>query len=139
MGCDIHFIVEEKIDNKWVGILATDKIVYNLRPAGVHRNYEFFASLAGVRKEVGDSEEPYPKGLPGDVSELAILCIDESNGDAHSHSYCSGKEFCELFKKTSLFIEKKEEKDILGVYVKEFEDCRFPASEDLRIIYYFDN
>ena len=57
MGCDIHFTIEKKINNKWVGVFSTDltprmpSVSYdhheigtmtNVVPAMKNRNYSFF-------------------------------------------------------------------------------------------------
>lgn len=52
------------------------------------RNYDFFASLAGVR---GDG--PEPKGFPNDASELAWMMTNPEEDDDHSHSWDTLEDF----------------------------------------------
>jgi hypothetical protein len=109
VGCDIHFVVEKKMEGRWVGVYATDvspRLIicgeglpagqasendvrdafmgtYDRRPAMKQRNYDFFAKLAGVR-----GEGPAPKGLPTDLSELSDIVLG-GDSDLHSHSHDS--------------------------------------------------
>lgn len=93
MGCDIHYVVEQKqADGIWLGIFATDtpiRLPYGLRQQiplwrMKNRDYAFFAALAGVR---GDG--PGAIGLPPDVSHATRVYVELRDGDGHSHSHCS--------------------------------------------------
>lgn len=93
MGCDIHFIVEKKINNRWIGVYSTRHTPHMARsPQDMYtpwrtvwcdnRDYAFFAAISGVR-----GEGPEPNGLPEDISELAQAIVDEWDGDGHGHGH----------------------------------------------------
>lgn len=93
MGCDIHFIVEKKINDRWIGVYSTQHTPHMARsPQDMYapcrtvwcdnQDYAFFAAIAGVR-----GEGPEPNGLPEDISELAQADADEWAGDVHSHGH----------------------------------------------------
>lgn len=140
MGCDIHFIIEQKVNDKWVGVLSTDALVYRNRPLGSVRNYEFFTKLASVRKEDNNKEvTPQPKGVPDDISDLSKMVIKSLEGDGHSHSWATAKEFCDAF--TSSYLDKEEEfspEKVLGIYTEEDGDIH-PSLDNLRVVFFFDN
>ena len=93
MGCDIHFIVEKKINDRWIGVYSTQHTPHMARsPQDIYtpwrtvwcdnRDHSFFSAIAGVR-----GEGPEPNGLPEDISELAQAIVDEWGGDGHSHGH----------------------------------------------------
>lgn len=118
MGCDIHFTVERKFGDDWVGVYSTDyspnlvgdrgmeklsdiyvgeKREYSWegnvqhhysRPVLRDRHYEFFAALAGVR---GDG--PEPNGIPYDASELTRQSDATWGDDGHSWGHMPLEEF----------------------------------------------
>lgn len=104
MGCDIHFVVEHKANDVWVGVYSTDltpglpTIAEQDNPKAnpgyarvttlQNRNYKAFAKLAGVR-----GQGPDAKGMPADASSLADRVHTRWRGDGHSHSYCSLQDF----------------------------------------------
>lgn len=92
MGCDIHMIVQRKIDDKWID---TDTPIYD------YRNYDLFGMLADVRNgfgfagvDLGDGFEPIlgrdnpRRKLPEDFDCDQYDYHGEKKwmGD-HSHSY----------------------------------------------------
>lgn len=91
MGCDIHYVVEMKVGDRWVAIMTTecafhpewDKRPSNVLWQFVARDYAFFANLAGVR---GDG--PEPNGPPEDASETTQALIEYWDGDGHSLGHC---------------------------------------------------
>lgn len=113
MGCDIHWVLEQKFDDKWIGVFATNVTPV---PAGTiaeksthgdgkenfefspykhyywstlnSRSYKTFAKLAGVR---GDG--PKPIGVPDNASELTKKLVDDWGHDGHSHTHMSAKDF----------------------------------------------
>ena len=87
MGCDIHWCLEMKRGDKWVGLLVGS----GSRAPAYKRWYGFFAELAGVRA-YDEAEYPQPKGLPNDISDLARIDIEMTSWD-HSHSYATVSEF----------------------------------------------
>jgi len=87
MGCDIHLVLEKKIGTAWVGVDLFNPFRSwidgsHQYPLTRNRNYRRFAALAGVR---GDG--PSPRGLPDDLSALALDEVNSWDGDGHSHSY----------------------------------------------------
>lgn len=102
MGCDIHYVIEQKSPNHgWFGIMATDAAdapryderknfpLWKFKP----RDYKFFNLLAGVRSYGDDDEENVPIGLPPDASRMTLHYVDFWEGDGHSHSHCSLHDF----------------------------------------------
>lgn len=105
MGCDIHFYVEAKKNDKWESadtwVVDTDydeprKTVPYKQAFYSGRNYNLFAILADVRNgrgfagcDTGDRFNPIsePKGLPEDVSPEVKQESDRWDGDGHSHSF----------------------------------------------------
>ena len=104
MGCDIHFVVENKSKNDdigWVGVYATSTALafstYGPKYDGVdvhwlgklkERDYAFFSRLAGVR-----GEGPDPEGLPEDMSGMARREVESDGDDGHSHTFMTLREF----------------------------------------------
>lgn len=95
MGCDIHMVLERRFGGQWVGVhgfeysldyVLDDKGNLKKRVLGGwmvrSRNYELFASLAGVR---GDG--PAPRGVPDDISDLARMELSDWGEDAHSETW----------------------------------------------------
>lgn len=115
MGTDIHWVLEQKFNDKWVGIYASDAApvpygeihikdisqakslasprtysskLHYFFPTLAMRNYSVFAKLASVRGEGND-----PKGMPEDASELSTALTQDWGMDAHSHTYETAKDF----------------------------------------------
>lgn len=150
MGCDIHFVVEAKVETgEWIGVYVehmtpdmafsanenflTDKNGHTY-PIGL-RNYNFFAALAGVR---GDG--PPAKGIPTDVSATARVMIERDGEDGHSHSWCSMEEFITKWLETTCFEnvaairlsgKKLAIHEVIGVWDDELAD--------MRVVFWFDN
>jgi hypothetical protein len=84
MGCDIHAHVELKINDKWE---------HYSEPL-IGRNYRLFSKLAGVRSVPEDDSAPIAKdrGIPQDISFITKMDLERWGGDAHSHSWITGKE-----------------------------------------------
>lgn len=111
MGCDIHFVVERKIEDHWVGVYSTDYSPYlasdddadrmvrrfddgsteyiDPAPGCKSRNYKFFARIANVRGEGGID----PIGVPDDMSALASIAVRDWGEDGHSYSHMPLKDF----------------------------------------------
>ena len=147
MGCDIHIIIEQKVKDKWVGTFATNKAKYNDSLLGYHRNYDFFNRLAGVRCYNGVKLNQ-PKGIPNNISDLSKLVINEWEGDGHSHSYFSAREFCDLFNK-EFKGKARGSYDILGIDIAYHDILGDMLGIDIayddilgdrwRVIIFFDN
>ena len=156
MGCDIHFHIEVKIDNKREHFAAPD----------VNRWYWLFGILAGVRGE--DSPIVKPKGFPKDASNITRLSYEWMGRDAHTPSWLNSKEILKLqarLKKERetwlLSADDEEERrriswnrfdlecGILNTYFfgngftswLEYDDVKYKPDEitDVRFVFWFDN
>ena len=112
MGCDIHFFVEKKVNEKWVSADKWTKDKYAEKdedPLMVERadefygdrNYSLFAILADVRNgfgfagcDLGEGFKPIasPRGLPINVSARINKTSDDYGADGHSHSWFTVQE-----------------------------------------------
>ena len=149
MGCDIHIVVEQRYEDKWVGITNSDAVPYDaFNPNPSARDYRFFGALAGVR-----TNGPKPKGMPEDASDLAWLLAEGWDVDGHSHSYMSLKDFISTWlavhdEKLPIIVKEKLER---GTYSVEYDKlirelsmhvCWGHESEkidDTRVVFWFDN
>lgn len=150
MGCDIHFIIEEKYISEWVGVYYSDKYTFTRRnwnkPSPVERlgdrNYSFFGLLANVRRggQIG-SESPRP--LPDDLSSWSRNEIDWWGEDGHSHSWHSLEEFVKKYLLANASDAEKVElmkKKLQGVNpVHEFLEIDYDQRRNYRVIFWFDN
>lgn len=85
MGCDIHAHIEVKINGKWEHYSCPPFI----------RCYALFERICGVRGEVEKAFAP-PRGLPNDLNIVTQVCYNKQHRDAHSMTWLSKDEFCEL-------------------------------------------
>lgn len=146
MGCDIHYVVERKFNNTWVGVYAkyeTPSFLtrredgpagdwsarYKRAPVFSERNYGFFNLLAGVRGGSG----VVPVGLPDDMSELANVISTEDGSDGHSHSWLSYREWCHRYALASgrALTENDRLDWIAGCDDEDFDNYR--------VVFWFDN
>lgn len=165
MGCDIHWVVEQQVKTRddtliWIGVLEKNspRIVsrlednsslYDRASVVSHRNYAFFAALAGVR-----GPGPDPRGLPDDASETTKVLVEWWDCDGHSHSWCSLREFISTWLGTidnhkvvhdyveaRLHGDNKAVDDILttiaGVY--ELDGDPEESGDKYRVVFWFDN
>lgn len=148
MGCDIHFIIEEKTrdDLGWIGIWNSDYIWFGLdveklriEEQSLHclqdRHYTFFALLAGVRG-IG----PDPNGLPADMSSMGQRWNIE-NDDCHSRCHMSLKMFI-MNKITALaqdIIGCDEEEGALQSYLKYIIENEEEEKRFRRVLISFDS
>lgn len=137
MGCDIHMVLERKVNDKWIGV-DTFKAHGGFGcefsfPAAIDRNYARFARLAGVR-----GPGPMPRGVPQDASDTSKLMIEDLGIDGHSHSWLPIEEAAQIFLETEYFGH-----DGPSDYIQ-----RYPASQyfgvsenlkDYRLVFWFDN
>lgn len=148
MGCDIHWVIERRFGNLWIGYLhdcgdLLPTYENQHKSASIHelgaRNYRFFASLAGVR---GDG--PEPNGLPEDISQLTAAMVSDWDGDGHSHSHLPLREFIMRYilsneenipKATSMKLRGADpvEHWLAGRVYKP------DSLDDYRVIFWFDN
>jgi hypothetical protein len=178
MGCDIHFVIEKRSirdANKWVGIYSTgyepfyvpdeknpNEWAYNRRLAK-SRDYAFFAELASVRGKSSESREP--KGCPGDASDLTFEELKRMDGDAHSKSWLTAREFVSAYMKAQelaipymeehvakhpkleIFQKTLNEQRAFIARLKEKEFIPFDAllgieledADNVRVVFWFDN
>lgn len=100
MGADIHMFIEYKVgDGPWVADsnhqpYEEDDNTYLNSVNSSGRDYELFAILASVR-----GPGPEPKGFPDDVSAIIKAESDRWDGDGHSHSFSSLKDFMKALTK----------------------------------------
>ncbi len=127
MGCDIHTVIEEKVGNKWIGVVASDRM--SKRPIYAQRDYEFFGAVANVRSK-GDR---YPQGLPYDVSDLSWYMFSQAPADHHSASHMSIAEFCRIHHTVRPDGSRAEYAvhDLMGIYPED--------GAEFRIVFWFDN
>ena len=133
MGCDIHMIVEEKINGKWVAVSIPSGFMSSSnwhQPPCLDRNYQRFSALAGVR-----GTGPSPRGAPVDASETTMALIDEWDIDGHSHSYLPLDEAAQIFMDTC----NPQLDKFNAMYPIEhfFVGCEFGAER--RLVFWFDN
>ena len=133
MGCDIHYVVEEPMeDSGWIGIMSTEAPFappFEIRRKiplwqFSDRDYAFFARLAGVR-----GEGPEPLGLPSDASQMTRHYADSDADYWHSHSHCSLREFAALKALVGINLTGQQADAII-----DHEDSRY-----LRVCFWFDN
>jgi len=171
MGCDIHVHLERKVTipsrgidcwqtvNQFTGIpvegmlnVPPELSKENYGPAHMwskveDRNYDLFASLAGVR-----GEGPHPKGIPDDIAPLTAGWIDSWGGDAHSHSWEYADVFVEKYMEHSLpkeviaqIAELRMNSEITSVWeyvLDRFIHCmptNIESPDRWRFIFFFDN
>jgi hypothetical protein len=146
VGCDIHIILEAKNDEgRWVGMYHYNGI--SAEALGIdgsdkqgryaywkilNRDYDLFASLAGVR-----GNGPKPRGLPPDASELSRMTVDSWAGDGHSHSWGLlseiGGKFLARVNPAAMIAEDRYEQ------VAQLFNLGRRSLDDYRIVFFFDN
>jgi len=173
MGCDIHMVLEKEIGGKWIGLHAypyLDPSAMDIRQEGFarvegiqgvswiadNRNYKLFGALAGVRRESPFGYEP--RGLPENVSDLALALSDDYGSDGHSHSWLLLPDFLKCYgwakhgeasdEHTAAAIAAIEGKmpylelagEVTGLsYLDAYTTDDAKAAEKYRIVFWFDN
>lgn len=144
MGCDIHIVLERRVDGAWLGLSAFHSVTTHKRrddglgfafPVATSRNYHRFAALAGVR---GDG--PAPRGAPDDISGLARFEIGRWGDDGHSHSWLPLKDAARIFLETTNYDGSVN----FESYEAKYPECYFFGVEDddldaYRLVFWFDN
>lgn len=127
MGCDIHVVIEENLDGRWIGLTASDR--QRDRPKYAERDYDFFAEIANVH----GNGRYYPKNLPRDVSELAWHMYMQSPTDHHSASHMDIESFCAAHHRLNPNQSRAEHVvyDLTGLCMDE--------GEEYRVVFWFDN
>lgn len=151
MGCDIHVVVEQRHEGKWIGVHdcppvrargSNKEMTYAWHEIG-DRNYTRFGLLAGVR-----SDGPEPRGFPSDASDLASIRGRSWHGDGHSHSWTTAYELIPIMMETA----GDKDRATLAAYLLDSQRAaaeyvmhrwlaidRSVDPEDVRIVYWFDN
>jgi hypothetical protein len=123
MGCDIHTVLERKINGKWVAVAIEES-------ASRDRNYDRFAMLAGVR-----GEGPEPRGMPEDASDSAAALAADWGGDGHSHSWLPIEEACDIYLES-----ERDPSEIVTKYAMEsFFNLSPESTDEHRLVFWFDN
>lgn len=138
MGCDIHMVLERKVDGKWLGL--HDFPYGSGKWRARDRNYRRFNEIAGVRGE-GPAT---PKGLPADISDLGRYVVAYWDGDGHSHTWLTLREAIPIFLATEYWGEGEKRRD--DEHAKKWPASYFFDIEDgeedmdeYRLIIFFDN
>lgn len=152
MGCDIHGTIEVKQSNLgggdglWYTVVKLDRLL--------HRSYDHFAHLFGVRHYEGDHEieakgyddymEPKElyaeRGLPHDIADTTQREYDEWEADAHSASWAYHHEVDAAMGGTSLLDEPhwKEALNVSAGLATLFDESEYVDGE-VRWVVWFDN
>lgn len=124
MGCDIHAYGEIKINNMWHFVSEIE----------IFRNYSLFALLANVRNYDDIKAISDPKGLPVDTSEVVKYYYSLWDGDAHSESYLTEKEYLHFKEKiNNAFKEYGHINNFDSFFSEDF------LKHEKRVIFWFDN
>ena len=131
MGCDIHLHQEVKIEGVW----------HHYGHPNVHRSYELFGIMAGVRGD--ETPVAHPRGIPEDATTLTKFSYAQWDCDAHHPSHLDSLEVTEVIKR---FFQKSiwDQTDWFGFLFggswSGFHE--YPEDgevEDFRFIFWFDN
>lgn len=146
MGCDIHWVVEQKYEDRWIGIATGEcsvrvpidgktSTIGQYRYAYSDRNYEFFGRLAGVR-----TDGPEPLGLPNDFSDLSKMVLDD-DFDLHSASHLPLQEFHNRWLQSTNASAEVVKAIIKGEGKKDpYSPFWYPEDDQLfRVVFAFDN
>lgn len=133
MGCDIHMVLERKVNDKWLGLhdFPYGSGGWKARD----RNYQRFNAIAGVR---GDGPM-LPRGLPSDISDLGKFIVDDYGSDGHSHTYLSLREALPIFLATEYWAPNNEREHAEKYTASYFFDVEEDEVDEHRLIIYFDN
>ena len=145
MGCDVHMVVERRLSgngSKWIGLYCTDHAPgHRSRPPIAQRDYDFFGRLASVRSQP-EGPRDYPKFIPGDVSELALVEMTRFGSDGHSHSHLPLARVIQhwISSQGARPLAKPEERTVSAIAYQEFGvDLDYPEDAEYRVVFWFDN
>lgn len=159
MGCDIHLVLERRVDNKtWVGIrsmtyMPTEGLSLLAHQGTIPpllyitgwklkmRDYDFFAAVAQVRGD--DPKGELERGLPDDLSELSQMEIGYDD-DLHSHSWLTVEEMCRQILRVKEGVETAPaliEKSAIVDCAHRWIDLHIEEDtlDEWRIVFAFDN
>ena len=133
MGCDIHWVLEVKDKDKWVGLMHSS---YNRFPAG-DRWYAFFTELGLEHR--GESDTAYKlHGYPEDMSDLTKYVKDTGCWD-HSESHLSLEEFTAAYKRAhEKYPCSTSEEKLKELFGDSFEFLKSDSAR-YRVVFAFDN
>jgi len=152
MGCDIHFIVEQKYPSEWVGVYSSDEYKFRREkdwdtatPMELmdNRHYDFFGLLANVRREPQPGSED-PREMPDDLSSWSRAELEEGKLDWHSASWHSLEEFVKKYllsnaddaKKAELMAAKLQGENPMHKFLPR---VRPEEWHKYRVVFWFDN
>ena len=130
MGVDISIHVEKRVKGKWENI-DYHKFVgdgFEIAPIYDGRNYPMFGALAGIG---GHKPIDYPRGMPGDATELTRLENRHMAEYNHTHSYYSLAEL--------IIAKRKELKPLVKRLKIRMQDEMIDKPEDIRVVFWFDS
>lgn len=146
MGTDIHFVVEKKVDERWLGLFDSS----HCDGLANDRDYGLFGELAGIRCR--GSQGRKPRGVPDDASDLTKYHIADDGPDGHSHSFMSMSEFAESARHVDVvrkdepvftddFGRKNPVKALFDIYIEEEfgENDGSNSVDKYRVVFWFDN
>lgn len=144
MGKNLHYIIEKKINNKWVGIMATDclfsSVKQNIGELGWFNKklYYFYNSIDDLN------------GFPDDASELALH--EKARIEGHDHSWLYIEDIYQVWlsvynpemglRDLSLneaLLLQVEFSKFIGINFLGSEDDGFEIDNNLRMLFFFDN
>jgi hypothetical protein len=152
LGCDIHCILEQRDGVRWIGVNRFEPIplrAIDMRspPLDSHanwlywnieqRDYRLFERLANVRSD-GRGENPDPRGIPDDASELSRMEIDHWGSDGHSHSWGLLSEIGGLFLAVSTpaaLLDEERHRIMMELFGLDSDT----DPTHYRLVYFFDN
>ena len=139
MGKDLHYIIEKRINFKWVGIMATDCLFSSVKDniKALRRRREFFNRINDLT------------GFPDDASDLALHEKERIEGHSHSWLYIEDiyqvwlslyqPSFMREISLDEALLLEAEFSEFIGVNFFGEEDNGFWINDNLRILFFFDN
>jgi hypothetical protein len=137
MGCDIHLVLERKVDDHWVAVDTFKGHESAMAkgytwPAATSRNYQRFAALASVR-----GEGPSPRGIPADPSDTTSFLVEKWGEDGHSHSWLPLVEAAAIYLATDQCGQPSKYRDEYPC--SHFFGVDENEAGDHRLVFWFDN
>lgn len=141
MGCDIHAMVEVRIDpynlNKsnpddggiWGWWIGAGEVF-------IDRDYELFASLAGVRSRTIITPIARGRGIPEGASEVYRAWVKMWGDDAHNHSWVTVEEL-ETIAKLRKGLSSASTARKLAKTAEAL--AKIHGASDVRLAFFFDN
>jgi hypothetical protein len=132
MGCDIHWVLERKNGDEWIGLMSSDSIRCN---AG-SRFYSFFTELGLMSR--GESKTALKlHGLPSDISGLSRMIYKDWAEDYHSASSLTLPEFTDAYKRALKDFSEDSETTAKELFGGWFDGDEY--NREHRVVFWFDN